>query len=97
MKERRTPGMAGGWLPINVETTSALYERQDRLGSIAQGSALRVAHPVGENQDRVDDAPDDRTDTAGDQPDDQLRYAQSGVAQIDAAYSDDPEKSEELQ
>ena len=49
--------------------------------------------PGGDNptpdQDRVDDAPDDRADAAGDQPDDELRDAQSGVAEIDAANADE--------
>ena len=75
----------------------ALSHATAKLGSITQWAARRVTHLAGENQNRVDDAPDDRAGTAGDQADNQLNDTQLGVAKIDAAYSDQPEKTDQLQ
>jgi hypothetical protein len=67
------------------------------LGAIAQGAPLRVAHFVGQQQDGVDDAPDDCTDSAGDETDEELGDTESCVAEIYPADADKSEKSKELQ
>src|SRR5215217_3668301 len=67
------------------------------LCAIAKGTPLRVTNLVGEEQNSVDDAPDDGANTARDEPDDQLRNAQSGVAEVNAANADEPEQAEQLE
>src|SRR5215218_4756606 len=88
-------------MPANAAPVpSAVYSRP-RLGAvlsaIAQRTPLRIAHLVGENQNRVDDPPDDRTEPAGHEPDDELGDAETDLAEIHATDAHDPEKPEQLQ
>ena len=63
------------------------------LGSLTQGTSLRITNFVGENEHRVDDAPDDRTDSACDEADNQLRDTKAGVAEVNAADADKAEQA----
>jgi len=54
------------------------------LSSIAERTVLRIPHLVAEYEDGVDDAPDDRTDPAGEETDQQLRDAEAVVRRNEA-------------
>lgn len=61
------------------------------LSAIAERATLWIADLVGENQNGVDDPPDYGTETARDQPDNELGDAQTRIAEVNTADADQAE------